>query len=87
MNPLPRRVIVAATAMKKTHEKSAPVLMNLIQEAQCVLKIEIALDNRGLPQTEKASWEQGARGIIHKNRVIYLPDNAVLKSRGHEALL
>ena len=49
LNLLLRRVIVEATAMKKAHKKPAPALMNLIQEAQCVFKIEIALNNRGLP--------------------------------------
>ena len=43
-----RRVIVEATAMKKAHEKFTPALMNLIQKAQCVLKIEIVLNNKGL---------------------------------------
>ena len=57
MSPLPRRVIVVVTAMKKTHKEPVPVLMNLIQEAQCVLKIEIALNNRGLSQAEEALWE------------------------------
>ena len=72
--------------MKEAHEKPAPALMNLIQEAQCVLKIEIALNNRSLPQAEETSWEQDAGDIIHKNRVIYLSDDATLKSRDHETL-
>ena len=54
MGPLFRRVIVIVTAMKKAHKKPALALMNLIQEVQCVFEIEIALNNRGLPQTEKA---------------------------------
>ena len=53
LGPLLRRVIIRATAMKEAYEKPAPTLMNLIQEAQCVLKIEIALNNRGLSQAEK----------------------------------
>ena len=30
LSPLPRRVIVGATVMKKAYEKPAPALMNLI---------------------------------------------------------
>ena len=56
---LPRRVIVAATAMKKAHKKPAPALMNLIQEAQLqdahILKIGIALDSGHLLKCKEAS--------------------------------
>ena len=55
MGLLPRRVVVAATAMEEAHKKSTPALVNLIQKAWCVLKIGIALDNKGLPQAEKVS--------------------------------
>ena len=66
--------------MKKVHKKSVSALMNLIWKAWCVFEIEIALNNRGLPQAEEASWEQGAEDIVCKNRAIYLPDDAALKA-------
>ena len=54
-----RRVVIAATAMKKTYKKPASALMNLIWETQlkdaCVFKIEIALDSECLLECEKAS--------------------------------
>ena len=82
--PLLKRVIVAVTAMKKTHKKSVSALMNLIWKAQLrdahIFKIGIALDSGHLPECEEASWEWGAGNIFCKNRMIYLPDNAALKA-------
>ena len=82
---LPRKVVVAATVMKKAYEKPAPALVNLIWEAQlgdaCVLEIGIALDSEHLPRCEEALWEWGARGILCKNRAIYLLDDAALKAK------
>ena len=57
MSLLPRRVVVVATVMKKAHEEPVSALMNLIQKAWCVFEIEIALNNRGLPQAEEALWK------------------------------
>ena len=70
--------------MKKAYEKPAPALINLIWETQlrdvCVLEIGIALDSGHLSECKEASWERDARDILHKNRVIYLPDNVALKA-------
>ena len=67
--------------MKKAHKKFASALINLIWKAWYVLEIEIALNNESLPQAEKALWKQNAEDIVCKNKVIYLSDNAVLKTK------
>ena len=70
--------------MKKIYEKPASALMNLIWEAQlgdaCVLEIGIALDSGHLLECKKALWEQDAEDILHKNRMIYLSNDAALKA-------
>ena len=55
--PLFRRVIIVATAIKKAHKESTPVLINLIQKTQlkdaCVFKIEITLNSECLFECEE----------------------------------